>query len=56
MVHFTRMELLMCIKALDDVELQKWVEDAGFGNVHFSTAYEIKKEVDGKGKDIPCVL
>jgi hypothetical protein len=37
-------------------ELQKWVEDAGFGNVQFSTAYEIKKEIDGKEKTFPVFL
>ena len=37
-------------------ELQKWVEDAGFGNVTFSTAYEIKKEVDDKEKSFPVFL
>lgn len=37
-------------------ELQKWVEDTGFGNVTFSTAYEIKKEVDDKEKSFPVFL
>lgn len=37
-------------------ELQKWAETAGFGNVRFSTAYEIKKEVDGKEKVFPVFL
>lgn len=37
-------------------ELQKWVEDAGFGNVRFSTAYEIKKQVNGKEKKFPVFL
>ena len=37
-------------------ELQKWVEDAGFGNVRFSTVYEIKKKVDGKEKAFPVFL
>ena len=37
-------------------ELQKWVEDAGFGNVNFSTAYKIKKEVDGREKSFPIFL
>jgi ubiquinone/menaquinone biosynthesis C-methylase UbiE len=37
-------------------ELQKWVEEAGFGNIQFSTAYEIRKEVDGKDKTFPVFL
>ena len=37
-------------------ELQKWVEAAGFGNVRFSTAYEIKKQVNGKEKKFPVFL
>jgi SAM-dependent methyltransferase len=37
-------------------ELQEWVETAGFGNVRFSTAYEIKKEVNGKEKAFPVFL
>jgi len=37
-------------------ELQEWVEAAGFGNVRFSTAYEIKKEIDGKEKVFPVFL
>jgi len=37
-------------------ELQKWTEAAGFGNVQFSTAYEIKKEIDGKEKTFPVFL
>ena len=37
-------------------ELQQWVEDAGFGNVAFSTVYEIKREVDGKEKKFPVFL
>jgi SAM-dependent methyltransferase len=37
-------------------ELQEWAEAAGFGNVRFSTAYEIKKEVDGKEKAFPVFL
>ncbi len=43
-------------KGFGHVELQKWVEDAGFGNVGFSTAYEIKKAVDGKEKIFPVFL
>jgi ubiquinone/menaquinone biosynthesis C-methylase UbiE len=37
-------------------ELQEWVETAGFGNVRFSTGYEIKKEVNGKEKAFPVFL
>ncbi|MBK9924907.1 MAG: class I SAM-dependent methyltransferase [Anaerolineales bacterium] len=37
-------------------ELQEWVEAAGFGNVQFSTVYEIKKEVKGKEKAFPVFL
>ena len=36
--------------------LQEWVEAAGFGYVRFSTAYEIKKEIDGKEKAFPVFL
>ena len=40
----------------DQSELQKWVEDAGFGSVQFSIAYEIKKEINGKEKVFPVFL
>jgi len=43
-------------KGFSQNELQKWVEDAGFGNVKFSTAYEIKKEVSGIEKSFPIFL
>ncbi len=43
-------------KGFERSELQKWVEDIGFGNVQFSTAYEIKKKVDGKEKAFPVFL
>jgi len=43
-------------KGFSQSELKKWVEDAGFGNIQFSTAYEIKKEVDGKEKSFPVFL
>ena len=43
-------------KGFDRAELQKWVEAAGFGNVVFSTAYEIKKEVNGREKSFPVFL
>jgi SAM-dependent methyltransferase len=38
------------------MELQKMVEDAGFGNVAFSTAYEIKKRIGNKEKVFPVFL
>jgi ubiquinone/menaquinone biosynthesis C-methylase UbiE len=37
-------------------ELQNWVEDAGFSGVKFSTAYEIKKKIDGIEKTFPVFL
>jgi len=37
-------------------ELQEWVEATGFGNIQFSTVYEIKKVVDGKEKAFPVFL
>jgi ubiquinone/menaquinone biosynthesis C-methylase UbiE len=40
----------------DRFELQKKVEAAGFGNVTFSTVYEIKKMVAGKEKMFPVFL
>jgi len=40
----------------DQSELQKWVEDAGFGNVKFSIAYEIRKEINGREKVFPVFL
>lgn len=43
-------------KGFDRNELQEWVETAGFGNVRFSTAYEIRKEIDGKEKAFPVFL
>jgi len=43
-------------EGFEKTELQNWVEDAGFGNVQFSTAYEIKKEVGGKEKAFPVFL
>lgn len=43
-------------KGFSQNELQKWVEAAGFGNIQFSTAYEIKKKVDGKEKAFPVFL
>ena len=43
-------------KGFDRIELQDWVETAGFGNVRYSTAYEIRKEIDGKEKTFPVFL
>ena len=56
MVLSIRMEQPMYIKVLDEAELQKWVEAAGFGNIQFSTAYEIRKEVDDREKAFPVFL
>lgn len=43
-------------KGFERGELQTWVESAGFGNVRLSTAYEIRKEVDGGEKVFPVFL
>ena len=40
----------------DRRELQKIVEEAGFGNVKFSTAYEIKKKIGNEEKIFPIFL
>jgi ubiquinone/menaquinone biosynthesis C-methylase UbiE len=37
-------------------ELQRWVEDAGFLDVKFSTAFEIKKKIDSAEKIFPVFL
>lgn len=37
-------------------DLQQQVEAAGFGNVTFSTVYEIKKKIDDKEKTFPVFL
>jgi len=37
-------------------ELQKWVEDAGFVDVKFSTAFEIKKKIGEAEKIFPVFL
>jgi ubiquinone/menaquinone biosynthesis C-methylase UbiE len=37
-------------------QLQSWVEDAGFADVKFSTAFEIKKKIDGVEKIFPVFL
>jgi ubiquinone/menaquinone biosynthesis C-methylase UbiE len=43
-------------KGFERSELQKWAEDAGFGNVAFSTAFEIRKNIDGNEKAFPVFL
>jgi len=43
-------------KGFDRHELQGWVEAIGFENVRFSTAYEIRKEIDGREKKFPVFL
>lgn len=43
-------------KGFERSELQRWVESAGFGNIHFSTVYEISKEVSGREKTFPVFL
>jgi len=43
-------------KGFEQGELQKWVEEAGFGNVKFSKAYEIKKQINGREKIFPVFL
>lgn len=43
-------------KGFERRELQGWVEASGFENVRFSTAYEIRKEVDGREKTFPVFL
>jgi ubiquinone/menaquinone biosynthesis C-methylase UbiE len=37
-------------------ELQRWVEDAGFADVKFSTAFEIKKKIGDAEKIFPVFL
>ena len=37
-------------------ELQKWVEEAGFADVRFSTAFEIKKKIGDAEKTFPVFL
>lgn len=43
-------------KGFERRELQGWVEAIGFENVSFSTAYEIRKEIDGREKTFPVFL
>jgi hypothetical protein len=40
----------------DRDELQKTVEDMGFENITFSTAYEIKKKIGNEEKTFPIFL
>ena len=40
----------------DRQELQKKVESAGFGNIHFSIVYEITKKIGNKEKIFPIFL
>ncbi len=43
-------------KGFDHADLQEWVEAAGFADVNFSTAYDIKKKVKGTEKSFPVFL
>jgi ubiquinone/menaquinone biosynthesis C-methylase UbiE len=43
-------------KGFDRLELQKIVEDIGFGNVTFSSAYEIQKKIGNEEKTFPVFL
>ncbi|MBI5962675.1 MAG: class I SAM-dependent methyltransferase [Chloroflexi bacterium] len=43
-------------KGFERAELKKWVEGAGFRNVTFSTAFEIKKDIDDREKVFPVFL
>lgn len=43
-------------KGFQRVELQRWVEDAGFTDVKFSTAFEIKKKIGDGEKIFPIFL
>ena len=40
----------------DRSELQQVAEDMGFGNITFSTAYEIKKKIGSEEKTFPVFL
>jgi ubiquinone/menaquinone biosynthesis C-methylase UbiE len=40
----------------DRAEIQKMVEEAGFGNFSFMTAYEIKKQIGNEEKTFPVFL
>ena len=43
-------------KGFERSELQNWVEAAGFNEIKFSTAYEIRKEIDDREKVFPVFL
>jgi ubiquinone/menaquinone biosynthesis C-methylase UbiE len=43
-------------KGFERTELKEWVESAGFANVKFSTAYEIKKKIGDVEKKFPVFL
>lgn len=43
-------------KGFERAVLKKWVEDAGFEKVTFSTAFEIRKNIDDKEKVFPVFL
>ena len=43
-------------KGFERLTLQKQVEAAGFGEIHFSTAYEIKKKIGNTEKTFPVFL
>jgi ubiquinone/menaquinone biosynthesis C-methylase UbiE len=43
-------------KGFERAELKKWAENAGFGNILFSTAFEIRKNIDDKQKVFPVFL
>jgi len=43
-------------KGFEQSQLKSWVETAGFGNIKFSIAYEIKREADGKEQIFPIFL
>jgi len=43
-------------KGFDREELRKMVEAIGFGNITFSTAYEITKKIDNEEKTFPIFL
>lgn len=43
-------------KGFERAEFGKWAEDAGFRNVTFSTAFEIRKSIDEQEKVFPVFL
>lgn len=43
-------------KGFDRVELQGWVEDSGFTDIKFTTAFEIKKKTGSIEKEFPVFL